>query len=154
MRGVPVSRLASQVPTGVVASGRMRRWLIVAVASVLAIGGGLLIWRTVTDPLPGAAAAAQRAATALTERTITDGAFGGTAGPAEVADLTATLRGMGTLRPTITVDDVQLNDDGRRATARLRADWVIHAGKPPWCRRPTSAWCAAPTAGRRSGAGS
>lgn len=110
----------------------MRRWLIVAVASVLAIGGGLLIWRTVTDPLPGATAAAQRAATALTERTITDGAFGGTAGPAEVADLTATLRGMGTLRPTITVDDVQLNDDGRRATARLRADWVIHAGKPPW----------------------
>lgn len=64
-------------------------------------------------PAAGATAAAQRASEALAQRTIGDGAFGSTVGPAEVDDLAATLLGMGTLRPTITVESVQLRDDGR-----------------------------------------
>ena len=109
-----------------------RRWPIIVLALVVALGGGFALWRTVTDPLPAATAAAQRAADALAQRTIGDGAFGSTVGPAEADDLAATLLGMGTLRPTITVEAVQLRDDGREGTARLRADWVIHEGKPHW----------------------
>lgn len=110
---------------------RPRGWMIAALVVLLA-GGGFLVWRTVTDPLPGATAAAQRAADAIAGRTIEDGSFGATVGPAEVDDLAATLRGMGTLRPAISVVSVQLADDQREATARLRAEWVIHDGKPPW----------------------
>ncbi|MFT4216957.1 MAG: hypothetical protein QM619_07190 [Micropruina sp.] len=112
-------------------SRRPALWLVVLLA-VLLVGGGCLVWRTVTDPLPGASAAARRAADAIAGRTIGDGAFGSTVGPKEAADLEATLRGMGTLRPAIEVVDVQLSDDQREATARLRAEWVIHAGKSPW----------------------
>ena len=107
----------------------LRGWLIAALVVVLA-GGGFLVWRSVTDPLPAARSAAQRAADALAARTIAEGAFGSTVGPAEVTDLAATLRGMGSLRPAITVEDLQLNDEQRGATARLRATWVIHDGKP------------------------
>lgn len=110
---------------------RTRGWLI-AVLVVLLAAGGFLIWRAATDPLPAARSAAQRAADALAARTIADGSFGATVGPGEVADLDATLRGMGTLRPAITFEDVQLADDQREATARLRATWVIHDGKPAW----------------------
>ena len=109
----------------------LRGWLIAALVVVLA-AGGFLVWRSVTDPLPAARSAAQRAADALAARTIAEGAFGSTVGPAEAADLAATLRGMGSLRPAITVEDLQLNDDQRGATARLRATWVIHDGKPSW----------------------
>ena len=110
---------------------RPKGWMI-AVLVVLLAGGGFLVWRTATDPVPGATAAAERAASALAGRTIEDGSFGATVGPAEVDDLAATLRGMGTLRPVISVLSVQLADDQREATARLRAEWVIHDGKPPW----------------------
>ena len=79
-----------------------KAWLVAVLVVALA-GGGFLIWRTATDPLPAATAAARRAADALAGRTIADGAFGGTVGPAETEDLTATLRGMGTLRPAISV---------------------------------------------------
>ncbi|HMQ36772.1 MAG TPA: hypothetical protein PKA07_04365 [Micropruina sp.] len=109
----------------------LRGWLIAALVVVLA-AGGFLVWRSVTDPLPAARSAAQRAADALAARTIAEGAFGSTVGPAEVADLAATLRGMGSLSPAITVEDLQLNDEQRGATARLRATWVIHDGKPSW----------------------
>lgn len=113
--------------------GRRSRWLIVVIVTVVvAVGGGFLAWRAVTDPLPAATAAAQRAADALAARSIGDGSFGSSVGPAELDDLAATLRGMGTLRPTVTVESVQLRDDGREGTARLRAEWVIHAGKPAW----------------------
>ncbi len=101
-------------------------------ALALVAGGGFLVWRTATDPIPGATTAARRAAAAIAARTIADGAFGATVGPAEADDLAATLRGMGTLRPAIAVEDVQLGDDQREATARLRAEWVIHEGKPAW----------------------
>lgn len=111
---------------------RRWRWPIIVLALVLALGGGFALWRTATDPLPGATAAAQRASEALAQRTIGDGAFGSTVGPAEADDLAATLLGMGTLRPTITVESVQVRDDGHEGTARLRADWVIHEGKQHW----------------------
>ncbi|MFT3971033.1 MAG: hypothetical protein QM695_12350 [Micropruina sp.] len=114
---------------------RWRGWLIGALT--LGIGAaGFLIWRTVTDPVPAVRAAAQRAADALAARTIEDGSFGSTVGPAEVDDLSATLRGMGTLRPAISVVGVQLTDDQREATARLRAEWVIHEGKQAWIQEP------------------
>ncbi|MFT4295426.1 MAG: hypothetical protein QM582_08435 [Micropruina sp.] len=115
-------------------AGAVRRpptWLIAVLVLALA-GGGYLVWRTATDPLPGATVAARRAADALRDRTIADGSFGSTVGPSELADLEATLRGMGSLRPSIAVDSVQLADDQREATARLRAEWVIHDGKPAW----------------------
>lgn len=111
---------------------RPRGWVIALVVLVMVAGGGFLIWRTVTDPVPGARNAARRAADAIAARTIADGSFGSTVGPAEADDLTATLRGMGDLRPTIDVVDVQVTDDQREATARLRAAWVIHDGKPAW----------------------
>ena len=100
--------------------------------AVALAAGGYLAWRWSTDQVPAARAAAQRAADALRQRGIADGAFGATVGPAEVDDLTATLRGMGTLRPAIEVESVQLAEDQRSGTARLRAEWVIHAGKPSW----------------------
>lgn len=109
-----------------------RVWVIALIVLAMAAGGGFLIWRTATDPVPGARNAARRAADALAARTIADGSFGSTVGPVETEDLTATLRGMGELRPTIEVVDVQVADDQREATARLRAEWVIHDGKPAW----------------------
>ena len=115
------------------ASRRPATWLIaLVVVLMLAAGGGYLIWRAATDPVPAATTAARRAADAIAARTIAEGAFGSTVGPGEVADLEATLRGMGTLRPVVTVQDVQLADNGRDGTARLRAEWVIHDGKPAW----------------------
>ncbi|MFT4228413.1 hypothetical protein [Micropruina sp.] len=109
-----------------------RVWVIALIVLAMAAGGGFLIWRTATDPVPGARNAARRAADALAARAIADGSFGSTVGPVETEDLTATLRGMGELRPTIEVVDVQVADDQREATARLRAEWVIHDGKPAW----------------------
>lgn len=110
----------------------MLGWLIGGLVLALAVGGGFAAWRAVTDQQAPARAAAERAASALLQRTLTDGAYGATAGPSDIDDLTATLRGMGTLRPVITVEDVQLNEQQQRGTARWRADWTIHAGKPVW----------------------
>lgn len=113
--------------------GHGRRWLIAGLVFALAAAGGVFAWRTLTDPSGAARAAAERAAAAIVGRTITDGAFGATAGPNEADDLAATLRGMGTLRPVIAVDGLQFNDEQQsRATARLRAEWTIHEGKPAW----------------------
>lgn len=111
---------------------RPRGWVVALLVLAMVAGGGFLIWRTATDPMPAATTAAHRAAEAIAGRTIADGSFGATVGPTEVEDLTATLRGMGTLRPTISVVDVQMADDQREATARLRAEWVVHDGKPAW----------------------
>ncbi len=111
---------------------RRFRGVLIGVLVVVLAAGGFLVWRAATDPLPPARVAAQRAADALRDRTIAEGAFGATVGPGEVSDLEATLRGMGTLRPAIAVEDVQLAEDQRSGTARLRATWVIHDGKPSW----------------------
>ncbi|MFT3860381.1 hypothetical protein [Micropruina sp.] len=99
---------------------------------VVLAAGGFFAWRAATDQLGPATVAAQRAAEALVDHTIGDGAFGATVGPAEVDDLTATVRGMGVLRPVITVQNVQLDEQNSRGTARLQADWTIHEGKPHW----------------------
>ena len=107
-------------------------WLVCGLVLALALGGGFVAWRAVTDQTAPARAAADRAAVALLQRSLTDGAFGATAGPSDVEDLTATLRGMGTLRPVITVEDVQLSEQQQRGTARWRAVWTIHEGKPAW----------------------
>ncbi len=112
--------------------GRVR-WVVLGVlAFALVASGGFFAWRTLTDQTAAATALADRVADALTERTITDGTFGSTAGPAEQDDLAATLKGMGTLRPVVTVQVVQLDAGQRRGTARLRAEWTIHQGKPAW----------------------
>lgn len=107
-------------------------WFVGAVAVVLAAGGGFFAWRTINDQTGPATVAAQRAVDALTNHTIGDGAFAATVGPNEIDDLAATLRGMGTLKPVVTVQNVQLDDQQRRGTARLQADWTIHQGKPHW----------------------
>lgn len=128
---------------------RARWWLIGGLVLVLALAGGFFGWRALTDQTPAARVAAQRAADALLNRTLTDGAFGATAGPNEIDDLNATLRGMGTLRPVIDVQDVQLDEQQRRGSARWRAEWTIHAGKPAWVQeayvqlfRGTEGWTA------------
>lgn len=107
-------------------------WFVGALAVVLAAGGGFFAWRTINDQIGPATVAAQRAVDALTNHTIGDGAFAATVGPNEIDDLAATLRGMGTLKPVVTVQNVQLDDQQRRGTARLQADWTIHQGKPHW----------------------
>lgn len=107
-------------------------WFVGALAVVLAAGGGFFAWRTINDQTGPATVAAQRAVDALTNHTIGDGAFAATVGPNEIDDLAATLRGMGTLKPVVTVQNVQLDDQQRRGTARLQADWTIHQGKPHW----------------------
>lgn len=107
-------------------------WFVGALAVVLAAGGGFFAWRTINDQIGPATVAAQRAVDALTNHTIGDGAFAATVGPNEIDDLAATLRGMGTLKPVVTVQNVQLDDQQKRGTARLQADWTIHQGKPHW----------------------
>ena len=42
-----------------------RVWVIALIVLAMAAGGGFLIWRTATDPVPGARNAARRAADAL-----------------------------------------------------------------------------------------
>ena len=113
-------------------ASRLLRWLVPV--AVLALVGtvGFLAWRALTDQSGAATAAAERVSRALTEQRLLDGTFGSTAGPADQDDLAATLKGMGTLRPVITVQSVHLGEDQRRGTARLQAEWIIHQGKPPW----------------------
>ena len=84
-------------------------WFVGALAVVLAAGGGFFAWRTINDQTGPATVAAQRAVDALTNHTIGDGAFAATVGPNEIDDLAATLRGMGTLKPVVTVQNVQLD---------------------------------------------
>ena len=132
MDAPPAAKPAGPHPGGPARAGRLR-WVVVGVLVVVLAGlGGVWGWRAVTDQTAVAATLAEQVAHDLTERTITDGTFGSTAGPAEQADLVATLKGMGTLRPVITVDALRLDDDQRSGTARLRAEWTIHRGKPTW----------------------
>ena len=109
-----------------------RHWVVGLLSLVLVLGGGFFAWRGFTDQAGPARTAAQRAADSLLHRTLTDGSFGATASSGDVEDLAATLRGMGSLRPVITVGDVQLDDQQRRGSARWRAEWAIHQGKPAW----------------------
>ena len=108
------------------------RWVLVGTLAIVLAAGGFFAWRAAADQTRAATACADRVAQAVTDRQVLDGTFGTTAGPAEQDDLTATLKGMGTLRPVVTVESVQLDEQQRRGTARLQATWTIHQGKPAW----------------------
>lgn len=98
-----------------------------AVALVLAVGVGVATWWFAFLPGQRARETAQAVAAGLASGTPDDALF-----TEPVAErLAAIYRGMGELRPTVTVARLE-PVNGTFQRIHLHFDWVIHEGKPSW----------------------
>lgn len=98
-----------------------------AVALVLAVGVGVATWWFTFLPGQRARETAREVAAGLASGTPDDALF-----TEPVAErLAAIYRGMGELRPTVTVARLE-PVDGTFQRLHLHFDWVVHEGKPSW----------------------
>ncbi len=125
---------------------RARRALLIGAIALSLLIAGTLAWRQLNRPEDAARLVAERIATGLAQGTLDHAALTG-AGPAEDDEVAAILKGLGSLRPRVSVQALALGPDGTSANARLAYEWTIHAGKTPWrydafltLRRDDSGW--------------
>ncbi|CCH72204.1 putative secreted penicillin binding protein [Nostocoides australiense Ben110] len=115
---------------------RVSRALVLAIVGMLlltAAGIGSFVW------LRGDASDAERSARTYAGGVAQALADGTLPGGLEVADRAGAeqdydevLRGMGSLRPTVSVSKVDLANDERTGTVTFAQSWTIHEGKKPW----------------------
>lgn len=109
--------------------------LVVALIPLL-IAGGLAGWfgwqaHERRQALAGVERVAQQVASGLHTGTLPD-AIDVTDRAGAEKRLAVIYRGMGEVRPAVTVRDVRLDADGESGTARLEQTWTFHAGQPAW----------------------
>ena len=109
---------------------------LVAALSALLIAGGLAGWfgwqaHERRQALAGVERIAQQVASGLHTGTLPD-AIDVTDRAGAEKRLAVIYRGMGEVRPAVTVRDVRLDADGESGTARLEQTWTFHAGQPAW----------------------
>jgi cell division protein FtsI/penicillin-binding protein 2 len=118
---------------------RSRRPIVLALVAALllvAAGGGFWWWRDRQRVVDAANAYAQRAAAALAKGSLPEPVVG-VGRTAASTELTAILKGMGTIRPRVSVVSVALGDDRQSGTVTFANSWTIHEGKSPWATRTT-----------------
>lgn len=114
---------------------RTRATLVVALV-VLLIAGGVAGWfgwqaRERRQALAAIERVAQQVASGLHTGGLPD-AIDVTDRSAGQKRLTVIYRGMGQVRPVVTVRDVRLDADGEHGSATLVQAWTFHTGQPDW----------------------
>lgn len=109
--------------------------LVIALVALLVIGGvaGCLGWqaRERRAALAAVERVAQQVASALHTGTLPASIDTADRSAAEKR-LAVIYRGMGEVRPVVTVRDVRLDNDGESGSARLEQAWTFHAGQRAW----------------------